>query len=413
MEAEKLEKIVLGLLVILVFCGVPAKGDLDTGLIARWTFDEGSGSTAYDLVGGNHGTIYGAQWTDGIIGGALNFDGIGDYVKVPDADVLDFAAGESFTLCAWLKYSTANQGRIQKYNNISRNGYNIFVNNAHTPGLIACGTLSDGVSADAAYNGAYNDGEWHLAALVRDQSGNHIDLYVDGLWRDGDVEATRDLRNSGDLHLGGSWMLLADFFEGDMDDVRIYGRALSVEGIEQLYQQGAAPPVQVAVDIKPGSCPNPLNPASRGILPVAVLGAEDFDVNAIDIASIRLEGVAPVRSNYEDVSTPVVDGNECDCSTTGPDGYADLTLKFRTRDIVAELATQIEDLTQGDMLALSLTGTLTDGTAIEGQDCVVIVGKVPKAVLAKKSDINEDGIVNNYDFAEMAKYWLEYADLPD
>jgi len=147
--------------------------------------------------------------------------------------------------------------------------------------------------------------------------------------------------------------------------------------------------------------------------PVAVLGAEDFDVNAIDIASIRLEGVAPVRSNYEDVSAQVVDGNKCDCSTTGPDGYADLTLKFRTQNIVAELATQIEDLAQGDMLALSLTGTLTDGTAIEGQDCVVIVGKVPKAILAKKSDINEDGIVNNYDFAEMAKYWLEYADLPD
>ncbi|MHC4648611.1 MAG: hypothetical protein ACYTBJ_24405, partial [Planctomycetota bacterium] len=40
-------------------------------------------------------------------------------------------------------------------------------------------------------------------------------------------------------------------------------------------------PVQVAVDIKPGSCPNPLNLASRGVLPVAVLGSEDFDVSSI------------------------------------------------------------------------------------------------------------------------------------
>jgi len=58
----------------------------------------------------------------------------------------------------------------------------------------------------------------------------------------------------------------------------------------------------VAVDVKPGSCPNPLNLKSRGILPVAILGSEDFDIDTIDIASIRLEGVMAVRSNIEDVA---------------------------------------------------------------------------------------------------------------
>ncbi|GAF91981.1 unnamed protein product, partial [marine sediment metagenome] len=56
----------------------------------------------------------------------------------------------------------------------------------------------------------------------------------------------------------------------------------------------------IAFDIKPGSCLNPLNLASRGVLPVAILGAEDFDVNAIDPASIFLEGVPAIRSAYED-----------------------------------------------------------------------------------------------------------------
>ncbi|MHC4736596.1 MAG: right-handed parallel beta-helix repeat-containing protein [Planctomycetota bacterium] len=88
---------------------------------------------------------------------------------------------------------------------------------------------------------------------------------------------------------------------------------------------------RAAIDIKPGSCPNPLNVKSLGVLPVAVLGSEDFDVSSIDVASIRLAGVAPIRSSYEDVATPVSDSNECECSTEGPDGFPDLTLKFENR----------------------------------------------------------------------------------
>jgi len=166
-------------------------------------------------------------------------------------------------------------------------------------------------------------------------------------------------------------------------------------------------PLTVAVDIKPGSCPNPLNLKSRGVLPVAILGSEDFDVETIDIASIRLEGVTAVRSSIEDVSRPVVDGNECDCSEAGGDGYADLMLKFKTQDIVEALASIADDLASGDGLSLALTGNMGDGTPIEGGDCIVIVGKIPNWILSRKSDLNGDGLVNALDFSMMAKYWLE------
>jgi hypothetical protein len=165
--------------------------------------------------------------------------------------------------------------------------------------------------------------------------------------------------------------------------------------------------LSVAVNIKPGACPNPVNPASRGVLPVAVLGSEDLDVNTIDIATIRLAGIAPIRSNYEDVATPVIDGNECECNTEGPDGYTDLTLKFGTQAIVEKLMNILGDLLAGDELVLTLTGSLADGTPIEGTDCVVIVGKVPRPLAAKIADINEDGVVDLFDFCMVAKYWLE------
>jgi hypothetical protein len=132
--------------------------------------------------------------------------------------------------------------------------------------------------------------------------------------------------------------------------------------------------VLVSIDIKPGSCPNPLNVKDKGLLSVAILGSEDFDVWTIDVASIRLEGVAPVRSIYEDVATPMTDGAEvCECTTAGPDDHLDLTLKFNVQDIVAALG----QVNNGDELELILTGALDEvfgGTPIEGTDCIVVQG---------------------------------------
>jgi hypothetical protein len=105
---------------------------------------------------------------------------------------------------------------------------------------------------------------------------------------------------------------------------------------------------------------------------VAVLGSEDFDVFNIDPASIRIEGIAPIRSSYEDIATPVSNKtDDCDYTTEGPDGYLDLVLKFDTQEIVAALGSVYD----GDELMLTLTGEDLDGTPIEGTDCVVIIAK--------------------------------------
>ncbi|MHC4692137.1 MAG: hypothetical protein ACYS67_05290 [Planctomycetota bacterium] len=158
--------------------------------------------------------------------------------------------------------------------------------------------------------------------------------------------------------------------------------------------------LEVAVDIKPRSCPNPINVKSSGILPVAILGSEDFDVNIIDVASIQLAGVEPIRSSYEDVAAPVSDGNDCNCITEGPDGFLDLTLKFKTQDIVATLG----EVNHNDLLELQLDGVLHDETLIEGGDCVIIHGKHKPFNIA---DINKDGVVNAADFAIFTQNWLQ------
>jgi hypothetical protein len=138
-----------------------------------------------------------------------------------------------------------------------------------------------------------------------------------------------------------------------------------VPGIEGRY----------ALDIKPTSCPNPLNPVSKGVVPVAILGTGTGDVMDIDVSTLTLEGVAPIRSGYEDVSTPVVDGEECECNTYAADGFTDLTLKFKTQELVAALGT----FATGDVLALTLTGNLLDGTPFAISDCMIVKGKPTNA----------------------------------
>jgi len=176
-----------------------------------------------------------------------------------------------------------------------------------------------------------------------------------------------------------------------------------IDGCFRTYMIAQAT-MSLAVDIKPGSCPNPLNVKSNGLLPVAVLGTEELDVTTIDVASVRLAGVAAVRSGFEDVAGPVPDDGPCACSTEGADGYTDLTLKFKTW----EIAEAIGPVTKGDTLGLTLTGTLTDGTPAEGSDCIVIVGNIPRGLAARKADVTGDGLVDMLDFGTVAEHWLEF-----
>ena len=109
-------------------------------------------------------------------------------------------------------------------------------------------------------------------------------------------------------------------------------------------------------------------------MPAAILGSAGLDVTQIDPASILINGVAvPVRWSIEDVSTPYMPYvgktlSATSCNTLGPDGYADLTLKFNLQDIASLLAGNAV----GDVVKLSVTGKLLDGTDIVGEDIIII-----------------------------------------
>jgi hypothetical protein len=122
-------------------------------------------------------------------------------------------------------------------------------------------------------------------------------------------------------------------------------------------------------DVQPGSCPNPLALNKQGVIPSALLGSDDFDVHDVDLSTVRLQGTEPDMSMVADLGHPG-DGEPCDCSGGGPDGYEDLVMKFDAQLILDSLF----PVRAGERRELTLTGNLLDGTPFEAVDCVVLRG---------------------------------------
>lgn len=138
-------------------------------------------------------------------------------------------------------------------------------------------------------------------------------------------------------------------------------------------------PVKAAHDIKPGSCPNPLNAQSEGVTPITLLGTDTLDVINVDLESLslsRADGVGgslrPVLHHHvSDVGTPFY-GAACECHVLRGDGIADLNMRFSTQEIVQALELLVGD--HEDVIELIINGRLVDGREFEALDCITLVG---------------------------------------
>ncbi|MHC4172033.1 MAG: two-component regulator propeller domain-containing protein [Planctomycetota bacterium] len=200
------------------------------GAVAYWKLDETEGIIAHDSAGGNDAyVIGGAVWqpTSGEMNGALQFDGVDDYVIMPF--VLNPHDGP-FSVFAWIKEGAPGQVVISQTDGLSGNG-DIWLGTEPSDGRLMTAlvplALGQSVTLTLESESIITDGQWHHIGLVWD--GSYRSLYVDGLEVAKDTEALDPLKSSdGGMFIGaGKTLEQGSFFSGLIDDVRIYNRAIT------------------------------------------------------------------------------------------------------------------------------------------------------------------------------------------
>jgi len=201
-------------------------------ILAHWALDETEGGVAQDSIGLNNGTLHGEpvwQPTDGKFAGALEFDGIDDYIETDF--VLDPGAG-SFSVFAWVKGGSPGQVIISQTDGTGQGTRWLWADSSYGR-LIT--RLMHPPFDPLLSESVITDGQWHHIGLVYDIIGLYRYLYVDGAQVVKDTNFVAGVDSNGGLYIGADKTLdAASFFSGLIDDVRIYNRVLSTEEVAEL-----------------------------------------------------------------------------------------------------------------------------------------------------------------------------------
>ncbi len=197
------------------------------GLIAAYTFDEGSGTTLTDFTGNGHnGTIANATWTNnGKYGKALVFNGTNSIVTIPDSPQLRLTTG--MTLEAWVNPSRTLSGWddvVYKGND----NYGLEASSTPNPNPAIGGTFGSNDVFIAAPTALAPSTWTHLAGTY---DGTTLRLYVNGAQAASSPQSAPLLTSSNPLQIGGD-SIFGQFFQGTIDEVRVYNLALTQSQIQ-------------------------------------------------------------------------------------------------------------------------------------------------------------------------------------
>ncbi len=209
---------------------------LGANLVGHWEFNEGSGTIARDLSGyDNYGTLEGPLWANeipGTDGYALEFDGINDYVDIPDD--ISLRTTSDWTRVIWVKSTTPSEGDGDLHDAWSqRITTNKFLIRVHATGSWIFYYKSTGGGFSSAQIPRSSNTFQHLVVA---KSGADISFYLNG-------EQTVDANNAEDFSNDSHRISLGSHFGGDrpfpgiIDDVRIYNTALTAQEVSRIYAE--------------------------------------------------------------------------------------------------------------------------------------------------------------------------------
>lgn len=383
---------------------------LSQGLGGYWLFNEGAGLTAFDVSGKKkHGTLTnGPTWTAGKFGKAINFDGSNDYVSTGASTPYQ---GTNISISLWARNtSTSNNSLFGAAADSSASRIN-----AHLPysgvvywdfGRITSGgrlskiapTLTDG---------------WHHWVFWA-SGGNSMKIYLDGAeWATQASGDSAGYTGSSTFSIG-SFLPSSLYFNGRIDNVRIYNRALSESDVKQLYTDPFAGFSQAKVSIT--GLPSSSTTATdifdgKIIIKNSGTNLLDGKVQVKDVITSLIDGKVSIGSiqqdlldgklRIKDTAVTVLDGkvNIKDVATSILDG------KLQIKDVITSLldgkvsigAIQ-QDLLDGkltikDSVATNLDGKLTIKDVITSVlDGKLTVGNIATSLLDGKLTVKDTSV---------------------
>ncbi|MFB0554129.1 MAG: LamG-like jellyroll fold domain-containing protein [Phycisphaerae bacterium] len=194
----------------------------DPSLVGWWKFDVGSGNTAIDSSGNGFDiTLHNTTWEDGVFGGAVNFNGVGY------GDVGNFRYSDNaITVCAWVWHDAFRIGKIERYVTV---GQEVSVIRKMANGRLQFYIKTDGNLRNLWVPDVLTEGQWHHVAGTWD--GLNQRLYIDGM----EIASQRPggiLGNTSNVTMSSG----GEPFNGMLDEVRIYNRALTQDEIQVVMQ---------------------------------------------------------------------------------------------------------------------------------------------------------------------------------
>jgi cysteine-rich repeat protein len=214
---------------------------LSDGLIAHYLFN---GNADDDIISGNNGTLVGGtSLTTGISGQGYAFDGDGDYIALGQPDTFDFSGYSGFTISAWVNSSDSSQiGQVifARGGTSSGSAATAVDFRYNTSALRPIIQIGNGVGTIRATFGSdqWSNNEWHF--VIARWDGVNLSICIDGssncvVTVDSEFGSIYNAPTTRDTSIGAESRVPRNYFNGTIDEVRIYNRALSSDEVLELY----------------------------------------------------------------------------------------------------------------------------------------------------------------------------------
>ena len=359
------------------------------GPVSQWPFDHTVGCAATDIGDNNPGTLSpecstnSPVWSAGIVNNALSFDGIDDYVAVDSAANLN--PGGSLTLSAWVRWNinpTTGNKWASIINRGGDNRYRLQHNATNTAFQFGLTTSAGGKWMDS--NTAPVQGVWYLVVATYD--GQTMKLYVNGA-----LENSRQLTGDiadivGPLHIG-SFVNSGRFFNGKIDEVGLWNRALSASEVGELYlvANDTAPTVVISPDAKQ---------ADDGYV-YLYYTVSDAENDFVDLSPFEYSATGSF-SGEEAPLTGVTDNPKHDGVSTLSSSPTGIEHTF-----VWNVAADLPDLVNRTVyIRLRPTDGIASGEFVEGKALVIDTQKPAITNLSAKQAVGSNHLVIGYSLSD-------------